>query len=157
MDFVFCGKRIVLACILCAVPITVLATDVALMGLFPGKAVLVIDGGAPKTMSVGQVQGNVKLVDVDREGATVEIDGKKNRLALGGQPIMAFESHGDEANGQTVNLTADARGHFSTVGTINGATVNFFVDTGASDVAMGPSTARLAGIDYRNGESGYAS
>ena len=29
------------------------ATDVSVVGLFPGKAIVVVDGGKPKTLAVG--------------------------------------------------------------------------------------------------------
>ena len=53
-------------------------------------------------------------------------------------------------------LTADGRGHFLTTGSINGASMRFLVDTGASTVAMGASDARRAGVDPTRGEKGFA-
>ena len=59
------------------------AVDVGVVGLFPGKAVLVIDGGAPRTVPVGANVGGVRLLAVDQGSATVEIGGKRQRLAIG--------------------------------------------------------------------------
>jgi aspartyl protease family protein len=129
------------------------ATEVGVVGLFPGKAVLVIDGGNPRTLSVGAKAGDVKLIGVDKEAATLEFDGGRHRLTIGQHAYSGAESG---KAGQSVTLTADARGHFSTVGTVNGATVRFLVDTGASMVSLGASDARRANIDIRNGEPGMA-
>ena len=54
------------------------AAEVNVIGLFPNKAVVVIDGGAPRVLRVGQkpVEG-VTLISTDRESATLDIDGQK--------------------------------------------------------------------------------
>ncbi|MGC3964308.1 MAG: TIGR02281 family clan AA aspartic protease [Rhodocyclaceae bacterium] len=130
----------------------------ALVGLFPGKAVLVIDSRAPRTLAVGQTAWGVKLLAIGSDSATVEVDGQRQNVALGGQPVQIADAPSGGGSGeQNATLIADSRGHFSTQGSINGASVNFFVDTGASSVAMGPSAARAAGIDYRSGQPGMAS
>ena len=72
------------------------AAEVNVIGLFPGKAVVVIDGGAPRVLSVGQkpVQG-VTLISTDRESATLVIDGQKRTLRIGqhqGGPAPASPS-----------------------------------------------------------------
>jgi aspartyl protease family protein len=41
---------------------------------------------------------------------------------------------------------------YQVAGTINGRSVQFLVDTGATTVAMNDATARGLGIDYRAGE-----
>ena len=56
-----------------------------------------------------------------------------------------------------MTLTADSRGHFVTSGSINGVSVQFMVDTGASTVALSTSDARRLGIDYQAGEPARAS
>ena len=61
----------------------------------------------------------------------------------------------DSGNGQVI-LTADERGHFVTTGNINGATVRFLVDTGATLISMGRSEARRLGINYLEGERGLS-
>ncbi len=57
------------------------ATEVNVVGLFPGKAVVTINRGAPRTLSVGQkTPEGVVLVSVDNRAAVLEIDGKKQSL-----------------------------------------------------------------------------
>jgi len=129
------------------------ATEVGLVGLFPGKAVLVINGGNPRTLTIGSKVEGVKLISAERDAVTLEFDGKRHRLLLGQH---AMSSTADSEAGQTLNLTADGRGHFKTIGTVNGATVNFLVDTGASFILLGASDARRANIDLNKAEPGMA-
>jgi aspartyl protease family protein len=125
------------------------ATDVNVVGLFPGKAVVSINGGQPRTLSVGQkTEEGVVLVSSDRDSATIEIDGKKRVMRMG-QLVSSAPAGGSS---QSVTLAADSRGHFFVNGQINGAQVRFLVDTGATWVALSASDAVRLAIDYRKGE-----
>ncbi|MBK6975423.1 MAG: TIGR02281 family clan AA aspartic protease [Sterolibacteriaceae bacterium] len=125
------------------------AADVAVVGLFPGKAVLVVDGAAPRTIGIGgTTPEGVRLLSIDGDFATVEIDGKRQRLGIGDQVV----SQGGPEGGGAVTLTADARGHFVTGGIVNGASVRFLIDTGATMVSLGATDAARAGVDFRRGE-----
>lgn len=122
------------------------ALELSVVGLFTNKAVLVIDGGPPRTLSVGSSSAEgVKLLAVADGVATVEVGGKRQRLAFGER---AYSQSGT-SSAQELTLAADSRGHFITDGSINGATMRFMVDTGASVVSMGPADADRAGIDYK--------
>lgn len=131
------------------------ATDVALAGLMQDRAILVVDGGRPRTLSVGgKTPEGVKLLAVESGAAVVEIDGQKQRLVLGEQAVASRGSGRAEA----VTLTADGRGQFLTQGSINGVATRFLVDTGATFVALGMADAARAGIDYqRKGQMGTMS
>jgi aspartyl protease family protein len=52
----------------------------------------------------------------------------------------------------SVTLKSDMRGHFIALGSINGGSVRFLVDTGATFVALPASDAKRLGIDYLRGE-----
>ena len=132
------------ACLLVALPAQ--ATEVGVVGLFPGKAVLVINGGSPRTLSVGAKVDDVKLLSVDQESATLEFGGKRHRLVIGQH---AFPSTGGGGE-QMITLAADGRGHFLTSGIVNGAMIPFMVDTGATTIALGASHARSANVDLRS-------
>jgi hypothetical protein len=55
------------------------ATDVTVAGLFPNKALVQIDGGALRTLSVGQKTAEgVLLLSVEADSATFEIQGMLN-------------------------------------------------------------------------------
>lgn len=132
-------------------PILAFGADVGLAGLFPGKVLLTINGGAPRIVAVGaRTDEGVKVLAVEGETAILEIDGKRRVLRVG-QNVAAQPSGAGPAS---VVLTADARGHFVTTGNINGTTVRFLVDTGASMVSIGASDARRIGLDPNKGEPG---
>lgn len=129
------------------------ATDVNVIGLFPGKAVIVVNRGAPRTLSVGQkTPEGVVLVSVDDKGAVLEIDGKRQTLEMG----QHFESTSQTGTRNTVVLAPDTRGHFVSEGAVNGLPVRFLVDTGATLVAIPAAQARRLGIDYQRGQRGQS-
>ncbi|MGD9788203.1 MAG: TIGR02281 family clan AA aspartic protease [Sulfuricellaceae bacterium] len=130
------------------------ATDVSVTGLFTGKAMLSLNGGAPRMVSAGQSIDGVKLISADSNAAVLEVDGKRKTLGLG-QGISV--GGGSSSGSQTVTLTANSQGHFVTLGSINGATTRFVVDTGATYVSLSSAEARRLGLDYSRGERGAMS
>jgi aspartyl protease family protein len=139
----------ILAAIATGLAPATLATDVNVIGLFPGKAVVVIDRGAPRTLAVGQrTPEGVVLLSADSRGAELEIDGRRERLEMG----RHFETASPGASGpQHVTLSPDGRGHFSAEGAINDAHVRFLVDTGATFVTLPAAEAARLGIDAARG------
>ncbi len=125
------------------------AADVALVGLIGAKAIVVIDGGAPRTLAPGQSAEGVTLLGTEKDAASFEIDGKKKMLRMGGRVYSA-----PNLDRQSVTLKADARGHFVTEGLINGGSVRFLVDTGATFVSLPAAEAKRLGIDYLRGQRG---
>lgn len=127
------------------------AADVALIGVIGDKAaVLAVDGGDPKTVRVGQKWNGISVLSVERDRATVEVEGKK-RVLLHGQHYRSGPVTSDR---QQVVLSADTRGHFVSEGAINGIPVRFLVDTGATMIALPGRDATRLGIDYRKGQRG---
>lgn len=127
------------------------AADISVVGLFPGKAVLVIDGKSPKTYSVGNtVSSGIKLVDVGPSSATFDTNGKKQKIDLGEHINRIAPSALT-----SVTLQADERGHFTVPGQINGNTIRMLVDTGASMIALSSADAIRMGIDYKRGQRVY--
>ena len=142
----------VLPCCLGLLSATAYGADVGLAGLFPGKALLTINGGAPRIVPVGTTTAEgVKVLSIDGETAAIEIDGKKRVLRVG----QNVASQGSGSGPAKAVLTADAGGHFLTTGSINGTSVKFLVDTGASKVSLGASDARRIGIDPGKGQLGF--
>jgi aspartyl protease family protein len=124
-------------------------TQVNVVGLFTGKAVLVINNGKPRTLSVGQssVEG-VKLISADSQKAVLEIEGKRRELAMG-QAVSVGGGASDQPT--SVTLYANSAGHHLVDGQVNGVPLKFLVDTGATSIAMNSADARRAGIDYTKG------
>lgn len=138
---------------LCAGIFPVCAADVGLAGLFPGKALLTIDGGPPRTVAIGVLtKEGVKVLSTDGDTATLEVDGKKRVLRVGQNVAVQSSVNGPA----TMILTADVQGHFLANGTINGKSVRFLVDTGASMISLGASDARRLGIDASKGLPGVS-
>ena len=128
------------------------AASVGLVGVFPGKAVLVIDGAAPKTFSVGsQVAEGIKLLSVTTSTATFDERGKRQTLGIG-----HHVSHSDGGGAASVTLQSDSQGHFVAAGKINDLSLSMLVDTGASMITLSSQDARRLGIDYKSGRQGFS-
>lgn len=126
------------------------AAGIELAGVFGSKAVLIIDGAAPVTLAIGQSRDGVRLVDVGAGMATVEVAGRRQQLVMGAAPVRMGESGSGAGTGDgSVSLPADAKGHHFAQGSINGISMRFLVDTGASMVSIGMADARRAGIDLK--------
>lgn len=123
------------------------AASVGVVGLFKDKAMVSIDGSPPKLIAAGQTVQGVKLVSANSDSATFEVDGKQRTLGMG--QSFAPSSGGGKPS---ITLSADGRGHFATTGSVNGSSIAFLVDTGASTVTLPASDAKRMGIDYRSGQ-----
>jgi len=130
-------------------------TQVNVVGLFNGKALLTINGSTPQTLSVGQTKNGVKLVAADSQQATLLIEGKTKVLGMG-QGVSAGGG-AESTQNQSVSLYADSSGHFFGNATVNGANLRYVVDTGATTVALNSADAKRANIDYLKGEKSVAS
>jgi aspartyl protease family protein len=130
-------------------------TSVNVVGLFSNKAIVTINGSAPQTISAGQTKNGVKLISADSASATFLVEGKQQTLKMGQAASVAGSA--GPANNDPVSLYADSAGHFLGNLTINGATLKYLVDTGATSVAMNSGDAKFAKIDYEKGEKGLSS
>jgi len=129
------------------------ATEVALAGVFPGKALLVVNGGTPRSVGVGSTTPDgVRVISVEGEGATVEFDGRRQRLFVGQHAINVRSAAGGTGGAPSIAIHADGQGQFRSSGAVNGAPLNFIVDTGATYVSLGRSDALKAGVDFTKGE-----
>ena len=131
-------------------------TAVALQGMLGSKALLIVDGSAPKTVGVGESHMGVKVLATLGDQATVEIKGKRHTLRVGDAPASVGQGNASP-RGNKIVLTAGSGGHFLTQGAINGRAVQFMVDTGATSVSMGAGEAERLGIDYKKGQIGRGS
>lgn len=128
------------------------AADISVIGVFPGRgAVVVVDGGAPQTVRIGQKLGGATLVSVDKAGAVIEDAGRRRTVSLGQHVNSAAPAANRAAQ---ITLSADRHGHFLSEGAVNGAQIRFLVDTGATMVAIPGKDARRMGIDFSRGERG---
>ncbi|MCC6077519.1 TIGR02281 family clan AA aspartic protease [Pseudomonas sp. GCM10022188] len=122
------------------------APQVQVVGLFPGAAVVTIDGQR-QLLKVGQKgPGGVTVVRADARGAVLSVDGVEKAYDLSRE----YNTGGYAAPQRTqMSIARGNDGHYSTAGSINGQNVQFLVDTGASSVAMNEAQARRLGLDYK--------
>lgn len=135
------------------------ATGVAVVGLFPGKALVSISGGAPRVLNVGASIDGVTLVAVSDNQVTVRENGALETLGMGAgyaapesvaatAPSTAAARHYGDFD--TVTIPGD-NGSYWTDASVNGQSVRMIVDTGASITTISQAEADSMGIDYRNG------
>ena len=130
-------------------PALCVATDVRVVAVTPGRSAdVVIERGAPVTIEVGETVEGIKLLRADRAGAVLSINGITKTLPL----VADSMSAGDTAGNGTVTLLADPDGQFFTNGTVNGRSVRFVVDTGATLTTLSRADAQRIGLDYRGGK-----
>lgn len=129
------------------------APDIRVNGLFPGRAMLTING-TPRLLKVGQTSPEgVELLASDSQQAEVRVDGVKYKLGVSDHIASSFKP----AEFSEVRMSRDADGHYRTFGSINGRSVEFMVDTGASAIALNMNDAKRLGVDLRRGRQGQAS
>lgn len=127
------------------------AQAVTLSGMLGNKALLVVDGGEPKSVAPGDSFKGVRVISTQGDTAVLEVGGRRQTLRVGelpvsvGQPIV-------QGKGSRIVLSADSRGHFFTQGLVNSRPVQFMVDTGATTIGMSVSDADRIGLQYKQGQ-----
>lgn len=134
-------------------PLAIQAQDVGLAGIMGSKAMLMINGGEPQAVPIGKTQDGVKVLSIQEDQVVIEVGGRKRPLRVGQHAVGVANNDGSGK----IAMTANAQGHFITMGSVNGTSVRFMVDTGASFIALSPSDARRIGIDLNRGKRGMAS
>jgi aspartyl protease family protein len=128
------------------------AESVALAGMMGSRALLVVNGSAPKTVAPGETHQGVKVVSTSGDQAVIEQAGKRQTLRVGEAPVSTGASSNASGRGTRIVLTESSGGHFMTPGQVNGRAVQFMVDTGATGVAMSMQDAERTGIAYKTGQ-----
>lgn len=137
--------------LLCALPLLAAAQSVQLSGQMGRKALLVVDG-QPLTLAVGETRSGITLKSLDERGAVVEWGGRSSTLSVGGAPARVGGGGPNADGGRSIVLSMGPGGHFMTQGAINGRSVRFMVDTGATSIALGRDEAERLGVDWRRGQ-----
>lgn len=97
-------------------------------------------GGTPEGVRVAVVEG---------DAAVAEFDGGRHCLVVK-QHVVSIGR--DKRGAQLVTIEADGRSMFRSPGTVNGAVMQFAVNTGATFVAPGRGDAQRAGLDLMRAE-----
>lgn len=149
--------RLVVAALLAALAAPAsAATSVSLQGMLGKRALIIVDGSAPRSVAPGESHMGVKVLSTTGDQALVEIEGARHTLRLGAAPASVGSAGTAAGRGTRIVLPVNSGGHFITAGAINGKPVNFIVDTGATAVSMGAAEATRLGIDYRRGQQGQS-
>ncbi|GMR07688.1 MAG: TIGR02281 family clan AA aspartic protease [Gammaproteobacteria bacterium] len=122
------------------------ATEITVMALFKDKAMLVIDGKKRLVKKDKRTPEGVLLITANSEVAVLEVDGKTGKYSLGTH-ISAAPVELSEKEGFRMHQKSD--GHYRPIGSINGYTVKFMVDTGATTIAMNAFQAKRLGLKYK--------
>lgn len=125
------------------------AQTVALTGVLGQRALLMVNGGAPRSVAVGDAYQGVKVLAVRGDQAELQFGGKTVTVRLGDSPASVGQRL-PQGSGRIV-LTSDSRGHFISQGRINGQLIQFIVDTGATTLAIGAPEAERMGIAFKSG------
>jgi len=117
---------------------------IEVQGLFSNKAVLMIDGKR-HILAVGEVSPEgVKVISATSRGAVLEVEGKQKQYNLGHTVGTTFAQR--KTHKETIYINSG--GMYLTHGYINGRSVRFLIDTGASAISMNTEQAKQLGIRY---------
>lgn len=122
------------------------AQSVALTGVLGSKALLVINGGAPKALAPNEQFQGVRVLKVQGQSAEIEVQGQRQTVRMGESPVSIGE--GLPQGTRRVVLRGDGAGHFKENGHINNKSVQYMVDTGASVVGISRPDAERLGLDF---------
>ena len=139
--------RFILSALLALAHLPAGAQNVALTGVMGQRALLVIDGASAAVLAPGESRDGVTLISVAADQAVVELGGRRQSLRIGDVPVTLSGSTGNSR----IVLTSGPGGHFISDGQINGASVCFLVDTGATEVSISAQEADRIGLQYRSG------
>ena len=117
------------------------APHIRYVGLQGERAKLAINRRSQVALRVGEVdKSGVELLSVSKQAAVVRYQGTNYRYKKGSQTGKAL-SH-------SVTIERSPNDMFLTRGTIDGAAVDFIIDTGASHVVISAAQARKLGLRY---------
>ena len=130
--------------------------NIVINGLFKDKVVATIDGKQKILKKNELTSDGLKLIKSNSKEATIEIDGIIKILTLDEKIGNTFKTTSDDKKPYSyrkrVSIKVDALGMYKTSGQINGKTVEFLVDTGATLVSMSSGLAEQLKIKYEKGK-----
>lgn len=119
--------------------------QVRIEALFPGRAVVSIDGQR-RVLEAGKPgRDGVTLLSADSRRARLQIGDAVRELAVNDRVGASFSA---PTRAPGVTLVEAPDGHFYVDGQINGNPVRMVVDTGASTVALSAREARQIGLMF---------
>jgi aspartyl protease family protein len=122
--------------------------SIELTGLFGKKAALLLIDGEETLVKLGKPKRGITLIEVIGQDVLLDVDGRRQQISLSRQGGGAYKS----PEVKTVRIASQQGGHYWVKGLVNGYSVDFVVDTGATTISMNSSMATRLGIDYKNGQ-----
>lgn len=148
----------ILLLLVCCLSFAVLAQEPALTrpevevkGLSKDSVFVKINGSLAH-IKVGSKKDNIRLQRIDGRGAWFTWQDQQFYRRLNKTSGAKYQ----EPKKKTARFSQGYGGHYKIPGRINGMAVKFLVDTGATNVAMNVVTAKRLGLNYRNGQQGWA-
>jgi aspartyl protease family protein len=124
-----------------------LAVDsITVMALFDNAAMIRVDGQQRLLRGGETSPEGVTLISADSTEAVLEINGQRDTYALN----RAISNIPGKSSSASLKIAADSSGMYLTTGMINGYSIKFIVDTGATLVTLNSAQAAQIGIDYRD-------
>lgn len=126
---------------------TMAQINVRVVGLFANAAVLSIDGQRTLVKAGETGPQGITVVSADSRSAVLSIDGVNSTHTLS----RDYGSGGFATpEKRRLTISKGAAGHYWVTGSVNGNSVPFMVDTGATTIAMNADQARRLGLDFKN-------
>lgn len=128
------------------------ASDISIkvIGLFTNKVLLEVEG-KQKLLSKGETFNGITLISASGRGAVVSIHGKNQKLTLN----QSIGSNYKKPDRTKSTIYPDEQGMYYVKGKINGRSLRFLVDTGATFLTMSGQQAAQIGVDYLQGVKGF--
>jgi len=139
------GRWLLLSGLMLCTSVAAAVDKVQVLALFPGKAMLSIDGKHRVLANGDTSPEGVQLLSATPNDARVIFNGETRVLKLGSAVNTSYQKH----RAREVHIVRDNAGSFVANGAINGRSVSFLVDTGANVIAMSEVEARRLNIPYQ--------
>ncbi len=124
--------------------------SVRILALFADKAMISIDG-QNRVMKKGEVVQGIKLLSATGRGAVLRMpDGREQTLGLNQSIGSAYK----KPSRRKMTVFSSNNGMFLVSGLINGRSIRFILDTGASFISMSSHQADQLNLDYKKGRRG---
>ena len=137
-----------LACCWLSLEVVQAAPQIRVMALFPGKAMVSVDGvNRLLTLDQPSPEG-LQLISATSREAVIEVAGQRKSYRLGDHIGGNFA----KPEFAEARILRNSNGAFVTKGRINGESVDFMVDTGATAVAMSAIQAERLDVAYEDGK-----
>lgn len=104
--------------------------------------------GKETVVKVGKTKSGVTLIDIKNSVALLEVNGQRQQVSLSKQISGSYK----KPLSRIVRIPSQEGGHYWVKGEMNGFSVDFIVDTGATMISMNLSTAKRLGINYEAGK-----